>query len=122
MATSATSKPAVSSTGFRALPLLVVFDQDPIANLLVGMNRFRRIPFSALADAPQQVEQIFIVSSEDQIAKHYEICRRPNVRIIALTHQRFRDSRADGAIYAYLPPNIAQDILERQIDNALDHV
>ena len=122
MATSASTKPAMSSTGFRALPLLVVFDQDPIANLLVGLNRFRRIPFSALADAPQQVEQIFVVSNEEQVAKHYELCRRPNVRIIALAHQRFRDSRADGAVYAYLPPNVAQDLLERQIDNALDHV
>jgi hypothetical protein len=122
MATSATPKPAPSSTGSRALPVIVFFDHDPVAHQLVGMNRFRRLPFSGISEVPAGVEQVFVVSSESQLKEHYDYCRKPNVRIVAVVSQRFRDPRFDGAVYAYVSPNTPADLIERQIDNAIDHI
>ena len=48
--------------------------------------------------------------------------RAPNVRVIALSDERFRDARLDGSVYAYLPRNTPVALLERMFDNAIDHM
>src|SRR5262249_47311046 len=71
---------------------------------------------------PEEVERIFIVTREAQVEIHYDTARRPNARVIALTERKFKDPRNDGAVYAYLPPNAPGELIERMIDNAIDHV
>lgn len=122
MATTVPSKPSPASTGVRALPLLVFFENDAAHKYIAPLNRFRKVPFGALADNPQDVEHILICTDEEELARHYEVLRRPNTRVIALAKERFKDARIDGAIYAYLPPSTPTELIERMIDNAIDHV
>jgi len=122
MATTVPSKPTPASTGVRALPLLVFFENDTGHRYIATMNRFRKVPFGALAEQSQDVEHILICTDEDELARHYELLRRPNTRVIAIAKERFKDARIDGAIYAYLPPTTPTDLIERMIDNAIDHV
>ena len=51
-----------------------------------------------------------------------EELRAPNVRVIALSDERFRDPRLDGTVYAYLPQHAPAALLERMFDNAIDHM
>src|SRR6185436_15674580 len=103
--------------------LLVYFDtDDALKRILIGMNRFRRIPVEALAAAPIDVEQIIMVTREAQVEVHYNLMRKPKVRVIAIADKRFRDPRNDGAVYAYLPTIASGDLIERMVDNAIDHI
>src|SRR6202165_1734060 len=54
--------------------------------------------------------------------QNYSQLRVPNVRVLALAKSRFKNPRTDGAVYAYLPPDIPTELLERTVDNALDHI
>jgi HD-GYP domain-containing protein (c-di-GMP phosphodiesterase class II) len=107
----------------RALPIIAYFEDDPLARgLLVGIQRFRRISFEHIAEENPVVERVVLVSKESIIEKHYAELRVPNLRVLGLARDRFKDSRNDGAVYAYLPPDVPQPLLERMIDNALDHI
>ena len=66
--------------------------------------------------------RIVLVSKEDLVERHYNQLRVPNTRVLALTNSRFKDPRNDGAIYAYLPNDVPETLLERMADNALDHI
>ena len=68
------------------------------------------------------MERIVLVSKEDLVERHYNQLRVPNTRVLALTNSRFKDPRNDGAIYAYLPHDVPEALLERMADNALDHI
>src|SRR5438270_9970083 len=110
-------------SGPRALPIIAYFDEDTVGRkLLVGVQRFRRVAFEKIGQENPVVERVILVSFEEIVEKHYAELRVPNARVLALTNQRFKNARTDGAVYAYLPPNVPQDLLERMIDNALDHV
>src|SRR6185312_3221493 len=87
-----------------------------------GLNKYRRISFADVEKITEEIEQVVLVTSESQFAPHYEALRKPNVRMIALSNQRFKDARLDGAIYAYLPTNTPKPLVERMIDNAIDHI
>lgn len=107
----------------RALPIIAYFEDDPLARgLLTGIQRFRRISFEHIAEENPVVERVVLVSKESIIEKHYAELRVPNLRVLGLARDRFKDSRNDGAVYAYLPPDVPQPLLERMIDNALDHI
>ena len=107
----------------RALPIVAYFEDDPIARKhLVGIQRFHRILFENIGGENPLVERVILVSTEEIVEKHYTELRVPNARVLALTNDRFRDSRNDGAVYAYLPPDVPQALLERMVDNALDHI
>src|SRR5258708_17402261 len=80
------------------------------------------MPFEKAADEHPSIERVIVVSKEELIEKHYGLLRIPNTRVLALARDKFRDSRNDGAVYAYLPPDVPQSLLERMIDNALDHI
>lgn len=121
MATSVQPQSAFS-TGVRYLPLVIYFENDIAVRLLGTLNRFRKIPFELINEAPGDVEQVVLVTTEDQIVQHYDLLRRPNIRIIAVTAKRFSEARYDGAVYSYLPPNTPPDLVERMVDNAIDHI
>lgn len=107
----------------RALPIVAYFEDDPIARRhLIGVQRFRRISFENSLQENPAVERIVLVSSEETMEQHYSQLRVPNVRVLALTKSRFKNPRTDGAVYAYLPPDIPTELLERTVDNALDHI
>jgi HD-GYP domain-containing protein (c-di-GMP phosphodiesterase class II) len=107
----------------RALPIIAYFEEDALARqLLVGVQRFRRMPFDNTLQENRAIERIVMVSTEEVVEKHYRELRVPNVRVLALTKSRFKNARTDGAIYAYLPPDIPTELLERTVDNALDHI
>lgn len=109
--------------GSRMLPLLVFFEEDPVGErYFLEVQRFRRASFSELKDEHAEIERIVLVSNEDLVERHYSELRLPNTRVIALTGQRFKDPRNDGAIYAYLPAGVPETLLERVVDNALDHI
>src|SRR5436305_4033786 len=109
--------------GPRALPIIAYFDEDPVARkLLVGVQRFRRVAFENIGQENPIVERVVLVSSEEIVEKHYAALRVPNARVLAIASQRFKNARTDGAVYAYLQPDVPQDLLERMVDNALDHI
>src|SRR6185312_3097797 len=122
MSTTPTTKAAASSST-RVLPLLVSFDQEPrIRQLLGDLSRFRRISFEGSLELPADLERVLISADESLLLTHYDDLRRPNLRLIALTDRRFHDPRLDALVYAYLPSNTPLPLLERTVDNALDHV
>ena len=109
--------------GIRALPVLVTFAGDTVADgYFHGVQRFRRMHVETLPADSEDAERIVLLSREDLVARHYNQLRVPNTRVLALATAQFKDPRNDGAIYAYLPPEVPDALLERMIDNALDHI
>jgi HD-GYP domain-containing protein (c-di-GMP phosphodiesterase class II) len=126
MVTTAPSSRVVGS-GVRPLPLVVTFPGDDLAHRSLGpMQRFRRIDFDQLDRIAREglldIEHIIVATSQKQLEENYSALRRPNFRIIALSDERFREPRFDGAVYAYLPLQTPASIIERMIDNAVDHI
>lgn len=122
MSSVATPK-TTSSAGVRVLPLLVCFESDSTVGAAIsGIQRFRRITYEHSLSIAPDIERIVVVSKEEFIQQHKDELRKPNTRVIAISAQRFRDGRADGAVYSYLPPNATSELLERVIDNAIDHI
>jgi len=109
--------------GKRTLPIIAYFEEDAVAaRYFIGVQRFRRLLFHELPDNNAEAERIVLLSKEDLVERHYNQLRVPNTRVLALTNSRFKDPRNDGAIYAYLPPDVPEALLERMADNALDHI
>lgn len=109
--------------GFHALPIVAYFPEDSVAaRFFHDVQRFRRLPFEASVADTSDVERIVLVGSEQLVERHYSHLRLPNVRVLALSDRKFNDPRNDGAVYAYVPPTVADDLLERLVDNALDHI
>ncbi|MGH9650956.1 MAG: hypothetical protein ACRD3I_10855, partial [Terriglobales bacterium] len=119
---SSPGNPEVSART-RALPLLVYFDEDQAAkHALLEPHRYKKLPFSILDGQPADVERIVVTTSEEHIREHLDALRAPNVRILAIAEKRFSDPRLDGAVYAYIPPGTPPALLERMMENALDHI
>src|SRR5579864_78949 len=109
--------------GIRALPIIAYFQDDPApAKYFQNVQRFRRLFFEELTAEHADVERIILVSREELVERHYNELRVPNTRVLALANLRFKDPRNDGAVYAYLPHDVPESILERMADNALDHI
>jgi HD-GYP domain-containing protein (c-di-GMP phosphodiesterase class II) len=120
---SAVSPKRRETPGIRALPVLATFVDDAIAGKYFnGVQRFRRLRLESLPAEPENAERIVLVSREDQVERYYNQLRVPNTRVLALARSQFRDPRNDGAVYAYLPPDVPEALLERMVDNALDHI
>src|SRR5258708_1660963 len=110
-------------TGGRAVPIIAYFEEDAIASKhLLGVQRFRRTSFENSENESPTVERIVLVSLEEVVEKNYAKLRVPNVRVVALTNRRCKEPRNDGAVFAYLPPDVPQGLLERMVDNAHDHI
>ncbi len=109
--------------GKRALPIIAYFEDDAVAaRYFMSVQRFRRLLFGELSADHAESERIVLVSKEDLVERHYDQLRVPNTRVLALANSRFKDPRNDGAVYAYLPYDIPESLLERMADNALDHI
>lgn len=105
------------------LPLLVCFESDStVCAAISSIQRFRRITYEDSLSIAPDIERIVVVSNEDFIQQHKDELRKPNTRVIAISAQRFRDGRCDGTVYSYLPPGTPPELLERVIDNAIDHI
>jgi len=122
---SSTAKAApggVSNATFRNLPAVVFFPGDEVARAsLAGLQHYLRLSFEEFAKG-RDSETILITSLERMIAEKVPLLRAPNVRVIALSNTRYKDPRIDGVVYAYLPPETPSPLVERAIDNALDHI
>jgi HD-GYP domain-containing protein (c-di-GMP phosphodiesterase class II) len=115
-------RPALAGLEKR-LPLVVHFDGDETARgMLTGIQRFRRLSHNDYDLSKENLEQIYLVTDEFQVQQNLRELRRPNVRVLALSDSRFRDPRCDGAVYAYVPMGTPQPLLERMLENALDHI
>lgn len=122
MSTTSTTKAAAGSSS-RVLPLLVSFDQEPrIRQVIADLSRYRRVSFEGSLELPSDVERVLISGDESLLLTHYDELRRPNLRLIALTDHRFHDPRLDALVYSYLPSATPLPLLERTVDNALDHI
>jgi HD-GYP domain-containing protein (c-di-GMP phosphodiesterase class II) len=120
---SAASPKRRETPGARALPVLATFTEDAIAERYFrGVQRFRRMHFETAPTESENSERIVLVSRESLVEKHYNQLRVPHTRVLALTGAQFRDPRNDGVVYAYLPPDVPEALLERMVDNALDHI
>ncbi len=122
MSTTALSKRR-SRPSLRPLPVIAHFADDAAcARYFHDVQRFRRVRIETAGFDPRAEEQVVLVSREELIKQHYRELRVPNTRVLALSDRRFRDPRNDGAVYAYLPANVPEALLERMVDNALDHI
>jgi HD-GYP domain-containing protein (c-di-GMP phosphodiesterase class II) len=103
------------------MPAVIAIEGDDIAfGALKGIQRYARLKLADLAG--RDAETIVLVSSERLLSQLQLALRAPNVRVIALSEKRFLDPRMDGAVYGYLPPTTPPVLVERMLDNALDHI
>src|SRR3954453_4825881 len=121
--TPAVTKPSVSTPPGRGLPFLAFFETDDVARkAIVTVHRFRKIPFENLHGHPPEIDRILITASERLLTQFRERMRTQNFRVIALSDEKFKDPRLDGAVFAYLPLKTPGELIERMVDNALDHI
>lgn len=119
----ATPKQAATPARSRRMPCAVYFAQDTVAReALRRCTRIRFISFDPVEAVRLAGETVFVLADQTIFAEHLKRLRAPNVRVIALSEQRFLDTRLDGSVYAYLPPTVAAPLLERMFDNAVDHM
>jgi HD-GYP domain-containing protein (c-di-GMP phosphodiesterase class II) len=122
---SAGSKPSAEKakpvSTLRNMPGVFCFEGDDVARqALKGIQRYARLKRSDMDG--REAETIVVLSSERLVAEFAPLLRAPNVRILALSEKRFHDPRLDGAVYGYLPPTTPAGLIERMLDNALDHI
>lgn len=111
-----------ATSGFRNLPAVVYFEGDDVAKqAIASLQHYLRLSFDEFAKG-RDSETILITSLERMIVDKAPMLRAPNVRVIALSDWRYHDPRTDGVVYAYLPVKTPTGLVERAIDNALDHI
>src|SRR5256885_16564150 len=103
------SAPTISATktapAAKGLPLLLCFDNDAaVLRVLAKVQRFRKVWFRDQHTHPPEIERVMIISSEQFLRDHLNALRAPNMRVLALADDKFKDPRLDGTVYAYLPP------------------
>jgi HD-GYP domain-containing protein (c-di-GMP phosphodiesterase class II) len=122
MSTPGTGKSPAPIAG-SAMPAVVYFEDDHTARAAItGLQRYMRLSFERLDRVRREAETVLVTSSEQILARVYAEVRSPNLRVIAISDTRFRDPRVDGLIYAYLPTGTAPALVERMLDNAVDHI
>ncbi len=124
MSSSAKVAPPRGATNvaLRNLPAVVFFPGDEAARAsIVGLQNYLRLSFDDFAKG-RESETIFLTSFERIVVEKVALLRAPNVRVIALSDDRYKDPRVDGVVYAYLPVNTPPELVERTINNALDHI
>ncbi len=123
MSTISTLKQTVLPARSRRLPSAIYFESDAQARTaLMQCARVQHCSFESAAPIRLAGETVFIIADQRLFAEHLKKLRAPNVRVIALSDQRFRDARLDGTVYAYLPAHTSSALLERMFDNAIDHM
>jgi len=127
---ASTQPDSASITTPQPLPVVVYFSADRVADrATAGMHAFRRVELESLEGRPANggrlargAERVVVASSEWLLAHAADMLRARGVRIIALAERRFHDPRVDALVYAYLPVNTPQDLLERMVGNAIEHM
>jgi HD-GYP domain-containing protein (c-di-GMP phosphodiesterase class II) len=119
----ATSKHVVMPTRSRKLPSAIYFEDDVLARAAVMQcARIQHASYESLDPARLSGGCVFVIADQDLFTRHLKDLRAPDVRVVVLSDERFRDARLDGTVYAYLPPNTPAPLLERMFDNAIDHM
>jgi HD-GYP domain-containing protein (c-di-GMP phosphodiesterase class II) len=119
--TKATPDKANVSSALRTMPAVICFDGDTLAQkAIAACQRYARLKYEDLA--AREAETIVVVSSERLLAQYQPLLRAPNIRIIAISDTRYRDARLDGSVYEYVSTKTAPELVERVMDNALDHI
>jgi HD-GYP domain-containing protein (c-di-GMP phosphodiesterase class II) len=109
--------------GLRSLPCVLYFEHDDAGLRMSSVvQRYRRTTFEQVDGDLSQGEWILITGSEALLSEHYTRLRHPNVRIIGISESRFREARIDGIVYSYLPSQTPTQLVERMMENALDHI
>ncbi len=109
------------ASALRNMPAVVYFENDePALRALGALQRYARLRFQDMDQ--REAETIVVLSSERILAEHMAVLRAPNIRVLAVSDRRFNDPRADGAVYSYMPANTPPPLVERMLDNALDHI
>mgnify|MGYP005811337113 CR=1 FL=1 len=122
MSTTANVPAPRKAVNLRALPAVVFFPGDDVAKAsITSLQHYLRLDFEEFAKG-RESETIVVTSLERMIAEKAPLLRAPNVRVIAFSDWRFKDPRTDGVVYAYLPMKTPSSLVERTIDNALDHI
>jgi HD-GYP domain-containing protein (c-di-GMP phosphodiesterase class II) len=107
----------------RRFPSAIYFERDEVARK--ALQQCSRIPhgsFERLDVGRRYAENVFVLADEKLFGEFLKQLRAPNIRVIALSDERFRDPRLDGTVYAYLPSDVPPRLLERMFDNAIDHM
>jgi HD-GYP domain-containing protein (c-di-GMP phosphodiesterase class II) len=116
-------KQTVLAARSRRLPCAIYFEGDALARAaVIECARMPHCSFESSAPARLDEENIFVVADQQLFMEHIKRLRAPNVRVIALSDERFRDVRLDSTVYAYLPGSVSVTLLERMFDNAIDHM
>jgi HD-GYP domain-containing protein (c-di-GMP phosphodiesterase class II) len=119
----AASKHIVLPTRSRKLPTAVYFQADERARAaVIKCARIQHACFESLDAGRLDVANVFVIGDERLFVENLKILRSPDVRVIVLSDERFRDPRLDGTVYAYLPVDSPAPLLERMFDNAVDHM
>jgi HD-GYP domain-containing protein (c-di-GMP phosphodiesterase class II) len=107
----------------QATPVAVYFEGDDVARIALGTSpHYKTIPYAEFDDYRTAPEIVIAVSREDLLDENFNQLRLPNLRIIALANARFKSPRLDGAVYMYTTPDLSFELMERMIDNAVDHL
>jgi HD-GYP domain-containing protein (c-di-GMP phosphodiesterase class II) len=107
----------------RRMPSVLHFAADARAHsALTQCARIQYACFESSDCTRLSGQNVFLLADEALFAQHLPSLRAANVRVIALSDQRFRNPRLDGSVYAYLPVNTPAALLERTFDNAIDHM
>jgi HD-GYP domain-containing protein (c-di-GMP phosphodiesterase class II) len=107
----------------RKLPGAIYFESDVLARTVVRQcTRIQHSSMESLDPSRLSGENIFVLADQQLFSLYLKELRAPNVRVIALSDERFCDARLDGSVYAYLPRNTPVALLERMFDNAIDHM
>jgi HD-GYP domain-containing protein (c-di-GMP phosphodiesterase class II) len=115
--------PSVPRIPARGLPILLTFEGDALARRMISrIQRFRRAGYDDLPEIPAEVDRILITSSEKMLTEHLHEMRSAKLRIIAISDNRFKDPRTDGVVFGYVMSTTPTDLLERLVDNAVDHI
>ncbi len=119
----AASKHIVLPTLSRKLPNAIYFQADQCARAsLMLCGRIQHTSFEAMDPERLTGGNVFVIADQQLFTENLKVLRSPDVRVIVLSEERFRDARLDGTVYAYLPPSAPAPLLERMFDNAIDHM
>jgi len=119
----ASTKQSLLPARSRKLPSAIYFDTDLAARSAVTQcRRIQHASFESLHPKQLVGEVVFVIADQALFAEHLTSLRAPNVRVIVLCDERFRDPRLDGSVYAYLPLSTPAPLLERMFDNAIDQM
>jgi len=119
------STPVPSPEAFaaaRPAAILSFFPADPQAEAtLRSISDVDPIPFDQL-DAESEEAIVILVVNPVRLSQHIQEARRDNVRVIAISDERYEDIELDSAVHSYLPSHTPSGILRRTVDSAVAHV